>query len=153
MDDTEAIRLSESTEAPVDRAPRWSPFVTLATSGLMPARTATRTHHVSLKEAFVVHLVAAILAVGLLVFLVAWHDVQTSTFTGVIGILDRVAENAGEIADVVVQNAKFVVLVFLGVSLAIEAGFLALAFVVMPWGAGDEPLRSSYRHALRRTWL
>lgn len=35
----------------------------------------------------------------------------------------------------------------------IELGFLAAAFVLTPWGAGDEPLRCSYAHALRHAWL
>jgi len=36
---------------------------------------------------------------------------------------------------------------------SIELCFLAAAFILTPWGAGDERLRSSYAHALRHTWL
>ncbi len=36
---------------------------------------------------------------------------------------------------------------------SIELGFLAAAFILTPWGAGDERLRCSYAHALRHTWL
>jgi len=35
----------------------------------------------------------------------------------------------------------------------IELCFLAAAYILAPWGAGDERLRSSYAHALRHTWL
>lgn len=36
---------------------------------------------------------------------------------------------------------------------SIELCFLAAAFILTPWGAGDERLRSSYARALRHTWL
>ena len=34
-----------------------------------------------------------------------------------------------------------------------EIGCVVVALMVMPWGATDEPLRSSFAHALRRVWL
>lgn len=37
--------------------------------------------------------------------------------------------------------------------LGVEAAFLLLAAVAMPWGAHDESVRLSYRNALRRVWL
>ena len=37
--------------------------------------------------------------------------------------------------------------------LSIEIGFIVLALIVLPFGARDEPLRHSFAHALRQTWL
>ena len=45
------------------------------------------------------------------------------------------------------------VLAILGMVCAFELTLMALAWQVMPWGAQDEPLRASFRNALRQTWL
>ena len=51
------------------------------------------------------------------------------------------------------RKPKEVVLTILGIALLVELGFLGVGYLVMPWGAYDEPLGASFRHALRRVWL
>jgi hypothetical protein len=120
---------------------RWPSVFAFVTAWLCPARSARRTGHVSLLSAFNIHLAATVLTFLLIVWLVAIDEKKT--------LSNLLADLLHEL----LWDWQEALLVFGLIALSIEAGFLLLAFLVMPWGAADEPLRSSFKHALRFTWL
>lgn len=129
---------------------RWPAWMVFFTGVWRPATTARRTQHVTLRKAWLVHFVAAILAILLVSFLVSlsqiFHDERN-----VLAIwLDDFAE---EVVEEFVDRPLESVVVSGLVALSVEAGFLVLAFLLMPWGAGDEKMRSSFAAALRQCWL
>jgi len=132
--------------------PRWSAWMALLTTGFLPATTARRTAHVSLRTAFAVHVVAALLAALLILGLVEW-EAMGSTNPNAAVILREAADDIAELAGEFVGNPMLAVPATLMTLLAIEAGFVGLALLIMPWSAGDEPLGDSLRHGLRRAWL
>ncbi len=137
---------------PTKRAePRWSIGLALLTAWLLPATTARRTAHVSLPGAWALHLIAALLTFVLIMFLVAWSKADGALSIG--PIVSEFQEIVREIATARQRQPIRFPFAVMGVGLLIEVSFLGVALLVMPWGACDEPLRCSYRHALRRTWL
>lgn len=133
------------------RVPRWSAFTAFFTAWVLPATTARRTGHVPLACAWLVHFVAVVLSVLLVVFFVAWGEAESAWS------LVEITEEFGLVLEDVIEEVRSFPVEFTlavgGIALAIESGFPLLALLVMPWGARDEPLRSSYRHSLRQTWL
>jgi hypothetical protein len=121
------------------------------TCAFLPATTARRTNHVSLRQAYVVHFVAALFAVVTIVFQESWDGAAAPASLDSIG--RQFIVDIGSLANAFARDPKIMVLAVLGIALLIELGFLGVAYVVMPWGACDEPLGASFRHALRRTWL
>lgn len=115
------------------------------TAWLLPATTARRTAHVSLAGMWLLHFVSALPTVAVIVFLVAWIEAGT--------IMVEVGSMLVDFGDELERHPVQFPLIVVGIASAIEAGFLGLALLVMPWGARDEPVRSSYRNALRQTWL
>jgi hypothetical protein len=118
-------------------------LLTVLTCWLRPATAAPSLTGIKLRRAWAIHILAAIVFfTGFLILadLDAWsRGGSYSAFGEIIHEFDRNAEEATLIT----------VLTILG----IEAGFAVLALIVLPWGAGDERLRSSWAHALRFTWL
>jgi len=131
--------------------PRWTALLSLATCAFLPATTARRTNHISLRRAYLVHLIAALLGVFVILFLDSWGDAPTGAGLTSIGghFLRGIAWLVKELA----EAPKTAVLSVVGIALLIEVGFAGVAYLIMPWGAHDEPLRASFRHSLRRTWL
>ena len=129
---------------------RWPVLFALIGAWARPAATAERTSHVSMLRAWALHLVAAVLAVELIVLLVVVTDNDTLNLNSVSRELYRVCV---EVGDHFRQQSVETVLTVLGIALLIETGFCAVAFLLMPWGAKDEPIRASYKHALRRIWI
>ncbi|MCH7840937.1 MAG: hypothetical protein IID38_11980, partial [Planctomycetes bacterium] len=130
---------------------RWSLFVVPLAGLFFPATTAQRTRHVSLRGAWLFHFVSILVLTALVLFLIAWGEAG--------GHLDP-ALVASEFSDLLAQiTSEFrkqpgmSVLAVLGMVCALELTLMALAWQVMPWGARDEPIRASYRNALRQTWL
>jgi hypothetical protein len=123
----------------------------LLTAGIMPARTARRTEHVGLLPAFAAHLAALALAFVPAVLLPAFAEEWPAPdlrwirkeLAGAWGDIGRNIEHApiDALASVLIGLAVIVI------------GFLLLATALTAWGASDERLRSSFRHAVRRTWL
>lgn len=140
------------TGKPSTRKPNWPVGLALLTAWWCPATTARRTQHAALWRAWLVHFFSVILAALVIVFLAAWADappgaslldIFINEFTGVLDEFvheyrrDPVQVTAGTI----------------GVILAIQMMFVGLATCATPWGAKDEPLRKSFRNAIRYAWL
>lgn len=128
--------------------PRWPAIASLAMSWLRPATNARRTLHVPLRRAFAVHLLAAVLTV-VAVFMVA----ANMSFGESMSYEERLFRLISEVVEEYARWPLETTLATIFVSLLIEAGFLALALIVSPWGAIDERPRSSFGHALRVVWL
>ncbi|HOW73197.1 MAG TPA: hypothetical protein PKY77_21580 [Phycisphaerae bacterium] len=120
----------------------WPGMMAFLTAWLLPATTARHTRTLPLLHAYGVHLLAGVATFLLIVALVGIderRDVTTVLANDILREFDRDWQEA--------------LLITMLVVFLVEGGFLALALVVLPWGAADEPLRSSWAHALRHTWL
>jgi hypothetical protein len=119
------------------------PVLTQLTSWWRPATTAHKIAATRLRRAYAIHLLAGLaffFGFLLLAQIDAWNRGSSyNVFTDILGEFDRHWQNATLITALTV--------------LSVELSFLLLALIVLPWGAGDEPLRSSWAHALRFTWL
>ncbi|NLX12098.1 MAG: hypothetical protein GXY44_00380 [Phycisphaerales bacterium] len=133
-----------------DTEKRWSAWMVFFTGVWRPAVTARRTQHVTLRKAWLIHLVAAVLAVLLVSFLASLsQSFSDERYVLAIWLDDFAMDMVSEFVDQPLESAVVTGLV----ALSIEAGFLVLAFLLMPWGAADEKMRSSYAAALRQCWL
>jgi len=108
--------------------------------GIRPATAARLTPNISLKMAAASHVTVALAAAVLLAAIVAWME-----RTPLDILWDAIVRDF-------LKDPKESVLITGGVILLIEAGFVGLAFVMMSWGAVDEPLRASFSHSIRRVW-
>ncbi len=131
--------------------PRWSVLLSLLTCGILPATTARRTNHGPLRNAYLLHSAAALFGVFVIVCIASWGDATAPATFGSVGA--RFLDNQSWFLEKLSQQPKTTVLSVLGITLLVELGFLGVAYLVMPWGACDEPLGASFRHALRRAWL
>jgi hypothetical protein len=144
---TEATRPSQTTESLPTHSTEFRPWpvlVCFVTSGFLPATTAQRTAHVPTLSLFVLHVLAA----GLTVLVVVFLECLTSSSS----FGDRMAFLVVDFVDEVVME-PWELLSFMAAVVFIEAGLLSLALVFMPWGARDEPIRRSFRNAIRGVWL
>ena len=128
-------------------------WTVLATAWVLPATTATRTQHLPLRRAFVAHLSAGALSLILIVISTTCDDPYSSPSMNISDISTALLEVFGFVVLDLQRDLSGIVLSLLGYGLAIEVGFLALAVLVMPWGARDERIGATYRHAVRRVWL
>jgi hypothetical protein len=124
--------------------PRFPVLTSFLTCAFRPATAALRTLYVSLPTAAAIHVLSVLLATVALVILVGWAEGEP--------LLTSIVSTNAFVADVFADDPKTTILIVVGVALLIEAGFVWLAFWMMPWGAIDEPLRASFSHALRRAW-
>jgi len=117
----------------------------------MPATTARRTDHVSLRRAYGLHWLAVLLTTGMVFLLGGWGvDLGRGS---VRGILVGTARLLGEIGKEIAREPLISSVVIAGIVVGIELLFVVLALLATPWGARDEAMRSSVASALRRTWL
>ncbi len=131
--------------------PRWPAATSLLTCAFLPVTTARRTNHLALRRAWLVHFAAALLGVLILALLAAWESApEPASFAAV---WDSFLTNVVWGLDEGARDPKSYLLAILSIALLTEVGFTGVAYLIMPWGAGDEPWRASFRHALRRTWL
>lgn len=144
----------EPSAAPdADIAPtrkRWSALTAFVMSPLFPATTARRTGHLSLGRAWGVHAVSALLTATVILYAFGWSKTSTPSSWDIIfevGIL------VGSFLDELSRDPFGGFMAIAPIVLGVEIGFVVLALLVMPWGARDEPVRESYRIALRQTWL
>ena len=129
--------------------PRWSDSRAFLLAPFYPATAARRTGHISLRRMWVIHFEVAFLTVVVIFLLIVWQE-SWRAWGGVAYWLGAVLNDLGrEFRDSPLRMS----LTTVGIALAVEAGFLALALFAMPWGARDEPLGQCYRTALNRTWL
>jgi len=122
--------------------PRWPAIAAFVTAWTYPATSARRTAHVSLWRAYVVHFLAALLTFVMITMLVSLIDFREPTHY-LFEIIEGITGDWWRRALVALTVC----------ALGIEFGYLLLAALLMPWGAADERLRSSWSHALRITWL
>lgn len=130
--------------------PCWGMWTSLVTAWVLPATTARRTQHLPLRRAFVAHLLAAALVLilgAILSFSMSPYGMSISH------LATELLDNLGLFVLELQSDPSGNGLALLGFLLSIEFGFLALAVLVMPWGARDERIGATYRHALRRVWL
>lgn len=138
---------AELSAAPADEK-RWPASMAFLTSWLMPARSSLRTAHVPLRRAWGVHLGAAVALVLLFFLLAAWEGVYRGD-----RFWDRFFEVIGQALSGLMRYPLEAGAASLATIAGVELSYLLLAVLVMAWGAKDEPVRASYRHALRVVWL
>jgi hypothetical protein len=129
---------------------RWPAAAALLTAWILPATTARRTAHTSLLVAWSVHLFAAGLTFLVVVFLVGWNDAGAASWYAFADALDSLIRDAKR--ELRYVGHLFVLSVVL-TAVAIELGLAMIALFIAPWGARDEPIRASRRHALHRVWI
>ncbi len=128
----------------------------ILTIWLAPRWTARRYQHTPLWQAWLDHVLAGLLAfivgfVGLAIFeaLRFGEPMGLSIFGGVMA---KLADNSVGLWENVLSTRQG--LLVLAIWLAwIEALFAFAGFAVVVWSAQDEPLRRTFRHALRTAWL
>ena len=119
---------------------------------IRPAATTQRTARWSLKRAFACHAVAFLFAVMAITFLNELGTLlrhRDGRFTLAAGFADNISDFFRDCA----RNPEMAFAVIGGTILAVEIGAAVMALLLAPWGAGDEPVRSSIGHAFRRVWL
>lgn len=129
----------------------WPAVSAVFIAWVLPKTTATRTQHVPLTYAWFIHFVAALLSAMLIVTFVSFVDSREALSLG--GLMEAAGSGINEIYNELDVDPFVAIFTVLGVVILIELGFVALAAMVAPWGARDEPLRATYVSALRRTWL
>lgn len=143
MADLSAVEPVQPVQARLvsDSEPRWPALAAFVTTWLCPATSARRLGRTPLWAAFLVHLVAVILAtiVGLAI------QVSFSDVPG--GWLARLIGTTGP------YEWLMFLAVVLGIFALIEVGFLVQALTLLAWGARDEPVAASLAHSLRFVWL
>ncbi|GMU25003.1 MAG: hypothetical protein AMXMBFR13_50740 [Phycisphaerae bacterium] len=144
---TTAPASAELRTAPADEK-RWPASMAFFTYWLIPARSSLRTAHVPLRRAWGVHLGAAVALVLLFFLLAAWEGVYRGE-----RFWDRFFEMIGQALSEVMRYPLEAGAAILATIVGVQLGYLLLAVLVMAWGAKDEPVRASYRHALRVVWL
>jgi len=144
---------TETTHDLEESEKRWPAWMAFLTAWLLPATTATRTGAVSLKKAYAVHIIAALLTVILLFALVAVTNMPSNVTITLSGLKHEFGDVCHDIVREFKRNSKEIIFIMMSFALSIELGFVILALLLTPWGAGDEPVRSSIAHALRVTWL
>lgn len=151
VNDTEPSSTSPvSTDDNSDR-PKRLPVLSVLLTPFAPEEAARRTTHVSLGTAFGLHILFALLTVGVILGLAVWSDtpIPFSLFDYVL----RIGDTVGYLIDEAIRWPLEVTLVIVGVSVFVESSLLVLGVGMAPWGARDERSRASFAHGLRRTWL
>jgi hypothetical protein len=132
----------------MDAEKPWSIGNALLLWPLMPATAARRIAPVSLRLAYEIHVLACLLTVWLVLFLNGWaRDIEEG---GQLGLWRSTWNVLRGIHSV---HPGTHALILAGTAVFIEILFLAMALLATPWGASDEPMRSSVGRAVRRTWL
>jgi hypothetical protein len=142
---------SDAPEGKNDQT-RWPAWMALLTAPFLPATTSRRTAHVSLRTAFAVHVAAFLVSAFVTFAMSAWGDIARQS-PSIGRIVQQWLRWANEILDEFLKHPKEAILVTLIIILFIEAAYLLTALLVTPWGARNEPLKSSIVHGLRWTWL
>jgi len=115
-----------------------------------PARAAVATQGVALRRMWGVHVFGVALGVLVIAAIVAAAGLETLSAASLFREMSMLGERCvGEFMSY--PGESFLILMAL--VLGVEAAFAVAAFVFMPAGARDEPIRASYAHALRQLWL
>lgn len=121
-------------------------LVGLLTAWIRPATATRRTNNVPLPIAFATHCVAAFA----LVMCIALIDSLGPPVRWEWG--DLLNRWRGHLGFIFFDSIRYPLESALMVG-GIELGILVLAILIAAWGAQDEPMADSFRHAIRRTWL
>lgn len=119
----------------------WPAGMAFLTAWCRPATTARRTSAVPLKSAWLVHVLSALLVLPLISLLEGCDSHRDPLHL------------LGEILEEFVRDPGEAFLVLSITTIIVEMGFLAMALLLLPWGAVDEPIQASLRNALRSVWL
>jgi hypothetical protein len=125
--------------------------MTFLTGWCLPAATARRTNHVRLLDAYIVHVLAGVS--GFLLFITFVAIAEAPQVLGVQGVLMELCDVVALLVNEFKRDPWDMGLITAAFVGFIELAFLLVALIVTPWGARDERMRSSFAHALRRTWL
>lgn len=149
--------MSEETRDAVSDLPRIDEAMTdrtrllpLLAPWLRPAAWAPRTDRISLRLAFLMHVLAGF---GALVVCLLLERFEACLRRGNYDILRGLAKSLAQIVRVFESDTVEALLVTAATVAVIEISCVVVALMTMPWGAADEPLRTSFTHALRRVWL
>jgi hypothetical protein len=134
--------------------PRWPAVMVFFTGWWLPATTARRTQHVSLRYAFAIHLLGVVLGCLVLWGLVAWEKsvwYPSSPFANRLQWVwwGFVRDYSHELNRSPVATLAFTA----GGVLLFEVSFVALGLLLAPWGAADERIRASIANGMRQVWL
>ena len=130
------------------RWPAWAAFVA---AGICPKTTAMRTVQAGLGWAYVVHIVTFALATLVVVLLQAWED--TGGSFDFLYILGTACSTLFDVEEAFARQPLMMTVATATTFFGIELAILLAALIAAPWGARDEPIGVSFRHAVRRTWL
>lgn len=117
---------------------------------LRPAAWAPRTDRVPLRLAFLIHVLAGI---GVLVAGLSIDPFSDWLRDNDFSFLHLWAESASRFVRVFERHTAEALLFTAVMVVLTEISCVVIALLVMLWGAADEPLRTSFAHALRRVWL
>ncbi len=135
----------------VGRSERNLPIITTVLMACVrPATAARRTNHVSLGRAYATHWAALLLVASEILLLIEYIPRVDPPGEARVGTLTTAA---GKLVYDLGREPLLWTTLAIGSVVGGELGFLALAILVTPWGARDEPIRASIVHAIRRTWL
>lgn len=130
-------------DQPVDEK-RWPAVTALVAMPFVPRRCIQRASHCGYVEAVSIHVISGLLLVLAIIAIEAWY-VGGGGYWG--SFSREVAEFVQEFQDPMAWVAAG------GTVLGVEAGFVLTATLLCAWGAGDEPVRTSWTRALRRLWM
>jgi len=125
----------------------WTIFVAV----LFPRLAGKRTHGRSLGTMWLTHLIGAGFALVVIVALVAYFEPPQARSIPLL--VARVMDDAREaLTSFRLDPAAWTAIALLATG-GVEATFLFVGALFMSAGARDEPVRKSFSHALKQTWL
>ncbi len=147
-----AERLAESpSPTPQDR---WPWYYALFAPAFRPATAARRLAHLSLFQTFLIHLLAAVLFMGLLDVFAglaeAARDFGREGWAGFMSL--RLGGIWSELWSEVVRNPEAAAIMPIA-AVGLEIQIALFALLIGLWGARDERVRTSIRNAFRCIWL
>jgi hypothetical protein len=116
---------------------------------IRPVRAVTRGDHLPLWKAWLVHVVGAVMVVGVSLVLTAWSDVQGTATP--IQVAEVLLNMLAEMADEFQYVAMWIGLIFTVLFVEFATGLAALG--AMSWCAREEKYLASYGRSLRRLLL
>jgi len=145
MESTDAQDATVSTHSPNASVGRMA--LSVLECPFRPAAAARRTLNCSLPSAYLVHLFSALAIVTAVMVARA-----ATEFGPDMRAFDLLARTLEVWANLLLEFVDYALPMTLSV-IGIEIGYASLAVWILPWGAGDEPLKLSIHHALRRIWM
>lgn len=136
-------RIDEATADRIRLLPLLAPW-------LRPAAWAPRTDRVSLRLAFLMHVLAGL---GVLAVFLLLERFEACLRRGDHDMLRGLVKSLAQIISVFEFHAVEALLATAAIMAMIEIGCVVVALMIMPWAEADEPLRTSFARALRRVWL